>query len=175
MHHAGVAGLISSSLPQRDEIDRLQQNRWKAAVARDIGQDVRANGNRMRGHSTSSTGSIAFSGRSVQREHAGVGQFGDEDRRRRRCPGRCLSELSRASARIMIATSKTLWPSCTRRACTSRLMLTWGCAAKLGEDLRRARHLERQVLDVLDIHDQRLAAAGRRLRGGVVSDMRCSV
>ena len=42
----------------------------------------------MRGHSTSSTGSIAFSGQAVQREDAGIGQFGDEHRRRR---GGCLA------------------------------------------------------------------------------------
>ena len=162
----GGAGLIAAGLPEGHEIDRLQQHRREPAVAGDIGQDVAGEREQDARAFHQQHRLDRIFGQAAQREHAGIGQFGDEDRRRRCCRltvglRRLIMGLGADDDRDLEDALAFLHAPSLHVEVDADLRL----GLQLAENLRRTRHFEGQILHILDVDHQRLDRLAGGLRG----------
>ena len=106
----------------------LQQHRREAAVTRHVGQDVASIREQQPRAFHQQDRLDRILGHSVEGEDAAIRQFRDEHRGWLAAIGGAACGRSVASALILSVTSNTSCPSWIRRAWTSRLMATFGCA-----------------------------------------------
>src|SRR4051812_3922587 len=151
----GGARLCAASLPQRNKVDWLQQNRGKASVAGHVRQDVaceREQDTRALDQQDRLDGVLR---QAAQREHAGIGQLSNENGWSRR---RLAIALVRAVMGLRADDNRHLERALALMH-TARLYVQVDgdlrLAAQRAEDGGRTRHLKRQVLYVLDVHHQR--------------------